>query len=291
MKINVKNSIKPMLSLIIVLFLLFGVQDCATYETQNTNSSINQDDGYNLADLNNYGDWVQTSYGNAWQPFVAAGWTPFEYGHWTYADGNWTWVSYEPFGWIVYHYGNWYDDPVYGWVWIPSSDPWSPARVVWSRYDNYVAWAPMPPARVTYNNPWEANQNKYWHVVKSQNFTDDNVGNYRVENPIRNNNGSRNTTAERTPPSVQAIRTSTGKPVPEVKIQHQRVILPKRTVEKVVLPTPEEKKVEENSARVRKNVLVPRDKYKKRESNQKNQRQTNQNNQRERERKGQSGRR
>jgi Family of unknown function (DUF6600) len=280
---------KIIVSSIITLFLVLCFQDCATYQTQSS-SNENQYDGYNLADLNDYGEWVQTGYGQAWKPYVADGWQPFDYGYWTYADNNWTWISYEPFGWIVYHYGNWYDDPFYGWVWLPASNAWSPARVEWMHYGDYIAWAPMPPGRVAYGNPWEANQDRYWHVVKSQDFTNDNVHNYRVEaSTIRNNNGDRNS-AERTPPSVQAIRNSTNKPVPEVKLQRQQIKLPRRNVERTVLPPQDEKKVEDNSARVRKNVLVPRDEYKKKEPDQNKQKPTNQDNNRGRDQNSQPDR-
>ncbi len=271
MKINLKNIVSLALPSILVIFLLSCLQDCATYQNQNNYDSSNQNNsGYDLTDLNNYGEWIQTrNYGNAWKPYVADGWTPFDNGYWTYANGNWTWISYEPFGWIVYHYGNWYDDPSYGWVWIPSSEAWSPARVTWVDYDNYVAWAPMPPARIKYGNPWETNQNRYWHVVKTKDFTNDNLHNVRVTNPTRNNSGSRKSTVERSAPTVQVIRNSTGRAVPEVKLQRQPVNVPKRKVEKVILPPPEAKKVEENSVRVKKEVLVPRDEYKKRETQRK----------------------
>lgn len=258
----------------VVIFLLLGLQDCATtYQSQNSSYNNNANDwGYNISDLNNYGEWVQTNiYGEAWRPYVAPGWTPFENGHWAYANGNWTWISYEPFGWIVYHYGNWYNDPFYGWVWIPSSGPWSPARVVWYNYDNYVAWAPMPPPHVSYGTPWEPSHHHYWHVVKSRDFTNDNIQNYRVENPARNNTALRNNAGtrnapERTPPSVQVIRNATGKSVPEVKVKRERVNLPKRNVERIVLPAPEEKRVEENTTKVKKRELIPRDEYIKREA-------------------------
>jgi Family of unknown function (DUF6600) len=281
---------KIIISAIAVMLLLVCFQSCTTYETQ-SNSNENQYDGYNTADLNNYGEWIQTSYGLAWRPYVAEGWAPFDYGYWTYADNNWTWISYEPFGWIVYHYGNWYDDPTYGWVWFPSSNQWSPARVEWVRYDNYIGWAPIPPAHVAAygGNPWEANQNKYWHVVKSQDFTNDNVHNYIVSSPLRNNMGARNSTTERTAPSPQEIQKTTGKSVPVVKLQHQRINLRNRNVEKTVLPPQDEKKVQDNSTKVRNNVLVPRDEYKKREAKQNNQQKPNQNNQRETERKDQNG--
>jgi Family of unknown function (DUF6600) len=266
MEINVKNILISSFFFIIVMFLSSGIEGCATVQDQNNYNNNTQDNWpYDISDLNTYGEWVQSgNYGKAWKPYVAAGWAPYENGHWSYADGNWTWISYEPFGWVVYHYGDWYDDSFYGWVWLPSSDVWSPARVTWVNYGDYVAWAPIPTARVKYGNPWEPNQKRYWHVVKREDFANDNIQNVRIANPARDNNGERST-VERRAPSVQAIRNSTGKSVPEIKLRRQPVNVQKRKVEKIILPPSETKKVEENSVRVKKEVLISRDQYRKKE--------------------------
>ena len=108
-----------------MMMSVFLISGCATYQGTAT-SSMDYSGGYNLNDLNNYGDWIYLSpYGEVWQPFVVSDWMPFQDGHWAYSDNAWTWISYEPFGWIVCHYGYWYDDSFYGWVWIPSNSPWS----------------------------------------------------------------------------------------------------------------------------------------------------------------------
>jgi hypothetical protein len=68
-------------------------------------------------------------------------------GHWVYTDDGWTWVSEGDevaWGETCYHYGRWFDDPDYGWAWVPGT-VWSPAWVAWREGDGYSAWAPLPP--------------------------------------------------------------------------------------------------------------------------------------------------
>src|SRR3954453_17333173 len=103
--------------------------------------------GFFYDDLASYGRWIQRPrYGWVWTPrVVARSWRPYEYGHWVWTDLGWTWVSDEPFGWATYHYGRWYDDPDYGWEWVPGNE-WAPAWVAWQEGDDYVGWAPLPPS-------------------------------------------------------------------------------------------------------------------------------------------------
>ena len=247
------------------VLILLSVPGCYTTSSQSSTNETPQR-GYNLEDLNNYGEWVQiNNYGNVWRPYVVNNWAPFDNGHWDYANGNWTWISYEPFGWIVYHYGNWYNDPHYGWIWIPSNNVWSPARVIWVDYGDYVGWAPQPPAGVVYSNPWEKNGKKYWHVVRHKDFTEDNIYKYRVSNPVRNNDGGRDGIINK-PPGRNVIERTSGRPVPEVRIQHETVKLPKRQIQRMDLPPQEKKRVEQNAPRVRKDVLVPPDKFRKQQN-------------------------
>ncbi|MEA2602515.1 MAG: hypothetical protein QOF89_3507 [Acidobacteriota bacterium] len=103
--------------------------------------------GFFYDDLAPYGNWVQRpQYGWVWTPRVEqSSWRPYEDGHWAWTDEGWTWISDEPYGWATYHYGRWYDDPDYGWEWIPG-DEWAPAWVSWQESDDYVGWAPLPPS-------------------------------------------------------------------------------------------------------------------------------------------------
>jgi uncharacterized protein DUF6600 len=97
-----------------------------------------------------YGDWVyREDHGYVWLPReVEPEWRPFTVGKWISTEYGWYWESYEPFAWAVYHYGRWGFDPEYGWYWVPG-DTWAPAWVQWRYGNEYVGWAPEPPA---YNN-------------------------------------------------------------------------------------------------------------------------------------------
>jgi hypothetical protein len=94
-----------------------------------------------------HGYWAQRpNYGWVWMPHgVAAGWRPYTAGRWAYSDAGWTWVSAESWGWATYHYGRWYEDPQYGWSWVPGTE-WAPSWVSWQEGGNYLGWAPLPPA-------------------------------------------------------------------------------------------------------------------------------------------------
>jgi Family of unknown function (DUF6600) len=264
-KYKMKRQLKELLFLLILFFFISG---CGTMVYQNTTPSAPP--AYNIADLNNYGEWVQTdNFGEAWHPYVTSDWAPYDNGHWSYINGYWTWVSYEPFGWIVYHYGYWYYDSFYGWVWIPSDNNWSPANVIWNDYGDYVSWAPLPPRGVSYGHPWEMNQRRYWHVVKMGDFTKDNVGFYRVGNPTVGASVSRDFMGRA--PERQSIEKATGKPVRVITSHRSEVKSTNKRFERIELPQPERQKVEQNTERVKKEVLVPRDQFRNRENEKKQQ--------------------
>jgi FecR protein len=92
-------------------------------------------DIYGADDLDAYGNWVPSQYGNVWAPrSLSADWAPYSNGRWVSEPYyGWTWVDDEPWGWAPYHYGRWFDNPGYGWCWWPgsvaSSYFWSPALV------------------------------------------------------------------------------------------------------------------------------------------------------------------
>jgi hypothetical protein len=94
--------------------------------------------------LSPYGSWqTDPSYGQYWQPRVAADWQPYSDGQWIWTGYGWTWVSNEPWGW-TFHYGRWAYLRPRGWVWIPGT-VWGPAWVSWVSYGGYIGWAPLSP--------------------------------------------------------------------------------------------------------------------------------------------------
>ncbi len=86
-------------------------------------------------DLDRYGNWVPSQYGQVWAPqSEPAGWSPYSTGEWAWQDYyGWSWVDSAPWGWAPYHYGRWFYNGGYGWCWWPgavhSSYFWSPALV------------------------------------------------------------------------------------------------------------------------------------------------------------------
>ena len=99
-------------------------------------------------ELSPYGTWVlDAELGWVWRPtVVSAGWRPYTTGRWVWEDGwGWTWEADEPWGWAPFHYGRWAYRPAMGWIWIPGYE-WAPAWVVWRWDDEFIAWAPAPPA-------------------------------------------------------------------------------------------------------------------------------------------------
>ncbi len=86
-------------------------------------------------DLDRYGNWVPSQYGQVWAPqSEAPDWSPYSTGEWAWQDYyGWTWVDSAPWGWAPYHYGRWFNNGAYGWCWWPGAFStaafWSPALV------------------------------------------------------------------------------------------------------------------------------------------------------------------
>lgn len=98
--------------------------------------------------LASHGVWVKHSkYRYVFCPTVDAKWRPYSHGHWIYLKNyGWYFASDEPFAWAVYHYGRWFHDHRMGWCWVPGN-AWAGAWVAWRRSNDYVGWAPLPPAK------------------------------------------------------------------------------------------------------------------------------------------------
>ena len=121
-----------------------------------------------------YGQWVWLE---GQYVFVPGGvdryWRPYTVGRWVYTDRyGWMWASNEPFGWATYHYGRWGFSKRIGWFWVPGSR-WAPAWVSWRQSDDYLAWAPLPPASdegVSVDVSARNVPDYYWQAVPSNQF-------------------------------------------------------------------------------------------------------------------------
>jgi hypothetical protein len=210
---------------------------------------------YNIEELNDYGEWLNTpEYGNVWRPYVDPDWRPFFHGHWAYTDGEWTWISYEPFGWIVYHYGNWAYTNDLGWVWIPGYGEWSPARVQWLEYDDYVCWAPLPPGRVIWPQPWERSRLDVWVVVRDNDFMSDNIGTRRIDRSILWREPHRGTIFVRRP-ELNMIQQHTAVPIRPIRIEREKAVVGKREFNRMRIPEPEKQRVDKYRPKVEKEVV------------------------------------
>jgi hypothetical protein len=105
-------------------------------------------------DLDRYGNWVPSQYGQVWAPQgQGPDWSPYSNGQWTYADYyGWTWVGYEPWGWAPYHYGRWFWNSGVGWCWWPGLRAgiglgfnWSPALVGFFGFGGGLGWVALAP--------------------------------------------------------------------------------------------------------------------------------------------------
>lgn len=97
-----------------------------------------------------YGEWLERPpYGRVWRPrpdVVGADFQPYATnGSWVYTDAGWSFASNWDWGWAVFHYGRWVTLAGLGWVWVPGMT-WGPAWCDWRVSDEYVGWAPLPPA-------------------------------------------------------------------------------------------------------------------------------------------------
>jgi len=195
-----------------------------------------------FADLEFYGRWRHVhAYGWVWQPFVEIGWRPFQYGHWVWTEFGWMWASYEPFGWATYHYGYWDYDFRLGWIWIPDYE-WSPCRVQWVFYDDYVCWAPMAPRGVYFGYPWSSTRFNVWISVPVYHFTDVNVGRHRVKPPrFKSDYGAK--TVYRAP-ERDLVERYEGRKIREMPVEFKRAEKDGRELRRVVLPREQERVVE-----------------------------------------------
>ena len=126
-----------------------------------------------------YGNWIWLQGQYVWVPEnVGPAWRPYTMGRWVFTDRyGWMWVSNEPFGWATYHYGRWGFSNRVGWFWVPGNR-WAPAWVSWRRSNDYLAWAPLPPAYdegVSIEINARGVPDYYWQVVPNRDFLSDDL--------------------------------------------------------------------------------------------------------------------
>lgn len=203
--------------------------------------------------LDKHGEWTETAkFGRVWRPHVVNNWRPFLYGEWQFVDDGWYWDSYEPFGWLVYHYGNWYYIDGTGWVWIPGYD-YSPAQVSWYDFDDYIAWAPLPPAGYFLPEPWDIGPVFYWNVVFVRDFHSHEIDRHclttRVQRPKEINR------IARVAPSPERIETATHNKVEKLKVTHSDVQMGEHHFKQPQLPKEHLERTKPFRARVGRDVL------------------------------------
>ncbi|MDP4196072.1 MAG: hypothetical protein Q8940_13535 [Bacteroidota bacterium] len=234
---------------------------CATggYDSRSSSDGSYSDESYrddgNYADeeavLDEYGEWIIVPhYGTVWRPFVSANWQPYYYGNWMRTENGWTWLSYEPFGWIVYHYGYWDYTPQTGWFWIESND-WSPARVEWQSYGDYIGWAPMAPPGASFEQTREAFAYR-WTFVQTRDFTRENIGRYR----LRNSPSFMNPTE---PPDIRTVETYQNHQVRIVKTSRARRTVDGRQFDRMIVPERENATVNRYEPHILGDVVRRRD--------------------------------
>jgi Family of unknown function (DUF6600) len=255
MKYVIKLARRRVWTLLSLIMPFLASLNCIS--TMTGTSQNNDDIEFNVADLNDNGDWIYMErFGRVWRPWVAEDWRPFSYGNWVYDGNDWIWDSYEPYGWAVYHYGNWYYDSSYGWIWIPGN-VWSRACVVWMNYDDYIAWAPIPPVGITWADPWETPGFTEWNVVMCQDFDRDNIGYYRVAKPPRYL-GSKRVTIINDAPKIEVVQRYTQRSVRRVNIRSDEIIAGHYKYRRIRMPADELNRNEVYRQEVREKVLRPK---------------------------------
>jgi hypothetical protein len=157
-------------------------------------------DIYGADDLDAYGTWVPSQYGNVWEPRDrGADWAPYSNGEWVSEPYyGWTWVDDEPWGWAPYHYGRWFDNPGHGWCWWPgsiqASYSWSPAVVGFFGWGGgfgigvgwgEIGWTALAPFETF--NPWWGGGYRNYTNINITNITNINiVNNTNITNIYRN---------------------------------------------------------------------------------------------------------
>ncbi len=220
-----------------------------------------QSDGDFYGPLSPYGRWETVAgYGMCWIPSdVGSDWEPYEDGSWISTDGGWYWQSDEPWGWATYHYGRWFDDPGLGWCWVPGTQ-WAPAWVSWCDNDDYVGWAPLPPAGGFFAARAATVAPRNYIVVPRRQFLDPvrpaEVARFRTQPGVAAQ-FSANLRVNRRGPEVAAVARASGRqvqprPVTEIRRRTEATVVQnrRRFVSPTATPSPNPSRRENRRASV-----------------------------------------
>lgn len=202
------NRLIKIFSLVLVVGVI-GLFTPAKSEAQAVNFQV----FYN--DLSPHGTWFESpDYGYVWRPRLS-NFTPYyTNGYWAFTDAGWTWVSDYSWGWAPFHYGRWYNDPFYGYVWVPGYE-WGPGWVTWRRSPDYYGWAPIGPGiglNVAYGNGYQLPYSQ-WNFVPCNRFGRSDLHNYYIDRS-RNTTIINNTTVINTR-KLDRVRNTTYTPGPD----------------------------------------------------------------------------
>lgn len=229
--------IRPLLFAVLVIATLTLAHGCASEYRDGTTiddpivAEEIDEDRYLFSDLDFYGSWRWVEpFGWVWRPTVVLEWRPFFNGRWLLTEFGWTWISYEPFGWMTCHYGFWAHDFALGWIWIPDYE-WSPARVSWIVFDDFVCWSPLTVEGYYWEEPWDRGNIEAWVVVPVEHFTASVVGRYHQRLRFR----ARGTLA-RTKPDPRTLSEYTRLAIVPVQVELSQRGVGDRTMQQIVLP-------------------------------------------------------
>jgi hypothetical protein len=206
--------------------------------------------------LDEHGEWIENSrFGRVWRPYAVSTWRPFVYGEWDWTDDGWFWDSYEPFGWVVYHYGYWaYVDDT-GWVWIPGYD-YSPARVSWIDFDDYIGWAPLPPPGFPLPDPWAVQTVVYWNIVSIHEFHSHEIDKHIITAHVPQPKDVDR--IARKAPEVGKIETASNSKIEKIKMGNANVKEGKESLRQVKIPKDHARLTQPFRDRIKSQILVPK---------------------------------
>lgn len=160
-----------------------------------------------------------------------------------------------------------------------------------------MGWAPLRPNNRQWPEPWENNADRYWNVVRMQDFTNENVHTYRISNSSQRD---QSLSIEHRQPEVKIVQQYVRQPIPIVRINrvpiknqvsvptqqprndNPRTVNPPvtnnnpppkqrngRQIYNIQIPPKEKEKVDRNRPKVERNVLVKKDQKQSPTNNQK----------------------